>query len=264
MFNLETKKEIFIPEKCKRCKYYIKNKPDVIGIKIQTPFSYIMVKGCISDIPCEEKNQQIIFYGIGVDTKELGSILGELLIGRRELKDRNKLIDLIEVFSGAKLNHSEKVKPDLPPVVEKFVKALIGAELPCRFSYPLVGFSNPELVFDPINIIGVVLHPLPASPEEMFGLWVEYSHVESVVCKIFIYVIKTRGAELYKPITFFSKMDDLGLLVKADKYLLMFLEMITQGNENLKKIIKVGQLCSKYLRQYAVHMSLINTNKKRG
>lgn len=265
ILNLEPKKEIFIPEKCKNCTYYVENKPDVVGIKIQTPFSYILVKGCVSEIPCEEKNIQLLFFGIGIDDYEIRGILWELLTGDRELKDKEKLVDLLEKFSGYKLNKACNTKIELPEVVKYTVKAIIDSEFPCTFTYPIVGYGNPDIIIDPVtNDFEVISRPLPATPEEMFSITVHYECGRIPEKYGFsgniVFIIKNSSkAELYDHIYIFSDKDRLTLLDKINKYLVIALELLTKGKQrDIEKLVEVFRILAKYIKLYVIE------NKKRG
>lgn len=151
MFDFKPKKEIFIPDKCKSCRYYTEDKFKVLGIRIQTPFSYILARGCVSDIPCNVKNVQTLFFGVGVNEADLRGELWGLLGGHEELDDKDELIRWIENFSGFNLNNLEKLEPVIPPVVERFAKTIIECEIPCGFNYPLVGWKN---------VVGIDIDPV--------------------------------------------------------------------------------------------------------
>ena len=258
MLNLEPKKEIFIPEKCKACNYYIKHEVEVLGIRVQTPFSYILVKGCVSDIPCEEKNVQTLFFGLSstVETDLRGELWG-MLSGDERLNDKEKLIETIEIISGYRLKNLKKVQNNIPSIVERFIETIIASELPCGFEYPLTGWGNSTLEIHPVfEEFTVLRRPLPASPEQMFGIYIQYIIRRSGVMKTFRYVFDNDKVELYWAFSLFTDGDSTELLSKIDFYLEKLFTLLIENKAAKKsKLIKIGKLITRYIKHYSVFLA---------
>lgn len=103
-------------------------------------------------------------------------------------------------------------------MVERFVKTIIECEIPCEFNYPLVGWKNVVGIdIDPVTEELVPIYaPLPAPPEQMFGVFVDYVIRRSGVGKTFVYLLKDNGtrADFYTSVLFFTEGDALELLNK--------------------------------------------------
>ena len=145
------------------------------------------------------------------------------------------------------------------------VKAIIDSEFPCTFTYPIVGYENPDIIIDPVtNDFEVISRPLPATPEEMFSITVHYECGRIPEKYGFsgniVFIIKNGSkAELYDHIYIFSDKDRLTLLDKINKYLVIALELLTKGKQrDIEKLVEVFRILAKYIKLYVIE------NKKRG
>lgn len=57
----EFKELLYIPKHCEECSLYKDQelRERIIGLKLQTPYSYLLLEGCNTDRVCEHKNVQL-------------------------------------------------------------------------------------------------------------------------------------------------------------------------------------------------------------
>ena len=255
VLNIEPKKEIFIPEKCRICEYYTRHKVEVLGVKVQTPFSYFLAKGCISDLVCEEKNVQSLFFGVSVDT-DLQLFTWNLLTGEEKFKngkEREEYVDNVITIYGGKLKDLEKFKVKIPGVIEKIVKIAIESELPCFLSYPLPRTVELDLDINPVTEeLEIIEKPLPVPPDKMFRLNFAYLGKKFSFQKSTVFIIEGETVIPYKGIWITTK-EDLRLYKKIEYYVEQFLRILnSESFGDLSDGIEIGKILAKYIKQCVI------------
>lgn len=85
------------------CSFIKEKEKEPIGLRIHTPYSYVLFEGCNMDIPCLQKNLQVLYYGLYLDIGKLRTNFKDLwliLNGEIEVKDKGGLIKLLKRQAG--------------------------------------------------------------------------------------------------------------------------------------------------------------------
>ncbi len=177
--------KIYIPEFCTKCEVYSESKGKVklYGIRITTPYSFLLLEGCNVGNSCPFKTFQLMHYGIFIkfpdeDSGELSLLENtwQMLCGELEEKNIDELVKAYKIAVGY-VNTDKKVKR--PKEVKKkilaVVKALMLSRLPVfvRFPYPkrVHRYINWDKISDTFEIIE---EPCKFDVWDMMNVWVYY------------------------------------------------------------------------------------------
>jgi len=143
----EFKELFYIPPQCEKCSFYEDQdlRERIIGLKLQTPYSYLLLEGCNTDKVCEHKNVQLLYFGFSINTYVVEKFwidLWEILTGKEVIKSEDELIKEMKKRTGF-IKNSTQIEKDIviaiPKLIDEIVQLLIEKRISCSFEYPVVG-----------------------------------------------------------------------------------------------------------------------------
>ncbi|MGC9100120.1 MAG: hypothetical protein ACP5HC_02485 [Caldisericum sp.] len=132
--------EYYIPEDCKKCKEVEDEKK--VGIKIWTPYSYLLLEGCSNEKKCPSKIEQLLFYGLGVGTdifNKARNLTKNILYSDITKEEKEEAIEKLKVIFGyfPDMLASKEYKGNLPKSIELIALGMIYGKIPGVLCYPL-------------------------------------------------------------------------------------------------------------------------------
>lgn len=141
------KEEFFIPEQCKGCSIAKEQgfEDKILGVRIQTPFSYLLLEGCTKETVCDKKCVQLMYYGLSINTYVVERFwieLWQVMNGKVEIGDRAGFIDEFKKrvgFIKSGNQEGKEITIVIPEIVDMLVQFLKEKKISCSFECPVVG-----------------------------------------------------------------------------------------------------------------------------
>lgn len=182
--------QVYEPELCKECKRIKRGEVTPIGVRLVTPYSYLLLEGYDSKEICLVKTFQILYYGVYIrfpdellDASEsalLIKVTWEALSGERKFVNIEKMIDTYKTLMFYLKDEKEVRKKRVEEVrgfAKVIIKLLMEAKLPAIVKYPYpkrsfcyIDWSSSE----ESGKVNIVEEPCEFSPWEMMCIVIRY------------------------------------------------------------------------------------------
>lgn len=185
--------QVYEPELCKECRRINRDEVIPVGIRLVTPYSYLLLEGCDSREICSVKTFQMLYYGIYIrfpdelsDASEstlLVRATWETLSGERKFVDIKKMIDIYKTLIFYPKNRKEAIRKQAEEVKEfakVIIKVLMETKLPVivKYPYPKKNFCYIDWEASEKNgKVNIVEEPCEFNPWEMMCIVMRYVDV---------------------------------------------------------------------------------------
>ena len=239
--------EYYIPEDCKECKE-VEDKRKV-GVKIWTPYSYLLLEGCSSEKRCPSKIKQLLFYGLGVGTDIFSEVIyltESILYSNITKEEKEEAIDKLKIIFG--YFPGKECKGNLPKSIELIALGMIYGKIPGVMCYPLpvVKRVYPEInpVTEELEIVEEIFD-IPGDRACEF-LFYFYSEKVEYVRKYLVFLTEEDTLQVYE--LFFLGYPEGISVDLLDKWVAAInITVSKQSEDQIKSFIETSKLLGKYI-----------------
>jgi len=241
--------EYYIPEDCKECKEVEDEKK--VGIKIWTPYSYLLLEGCSNEKACPSKIKQLLFYGLGVGTDIFNGVIyltENILYSDITEEEKEEAIKRLKIIFGyfPDTLANKEYKGNLPKSIELIALGMIYGKIPGTMRYPLPVVEKVSLEINPVTKELEVIEEkldIPGDRACEF-LFYFYSEEVSYARKYLVFLTEEDTLTIHE-IFFFGLPVYFDLL---DNWVAAINTIVSEKNEELiEKFIETSKMLGKYI-----------------